>query len=188
MEACFAHAAPCASLTVVKRSGRGRASQERVDAARRQASLDLGRDLEQRDPFVEPPRSSLPPTPKIAPSVSAPVESRAIGVLTIGEAATRLGTSRAELEQLIDCGKVRALPTRFTHAVLKATRRPMTTSEVVDGALRKNLITPPGRTPATVVVRERFYTYVGRASNPAIRRDYTAGTTRAARRLGQVGL
>src|SRR5438876_293214 len=47
------------------RSGRGRSSRERVEAARRQAAIALRRDPDQRDPFVEPPKSSSaspPPT------------------------------------------------------------------------------------------------------------------------------
>jgi hypothetical protein len=47
----------------MKRSGRGRISKERVDAARRQAALALGRDPDQRDPFIEPPKSSLAAPP-----------------------------------------------------------------------------------------------------------------------------
>jgi hypothetical protein len=38
-------------------------------------------------------------------------------VLTLGEAATRLGMSRAALEAMIDAGKVEALPTGFARMV-----------------------------------------------------------------------
>jgi excisionase family DNA binding protein len=38
-------------------------------------------------------------------------------VLSLGEAAARLGVSRAELEAMIDAGKIVALPTGFTRMV-----------------------------------------------------------------------
>ena len=101
----------------MKGSGRGASSRERVDAARRQAALALGRDPEQRDPFVEPPKSGASSTPKAAESVSPPVASRGIGVLSIGEAAARLGMSRVQLEALVDRGAVHALPTGFTRMI-----------------------------------------------------------------------
>jgi excisionase family DNA binding protein len=101
----------------MKRSGRGRISNERVEAARRQAALALGRDPDQRDPFIEPPKSSSAPAPATAASASSPVESRGIGVLSIGEAAARLGMSRHELETMIDRGAVKALPTGFTRMI-----------------------------------------------------------------------
>jgi excisionase family DNA binding protein len=43
--------------------------------------------------------------------------SEAVGVLTLGEAAVRLGVSRSQLEALIDAGKVEALPTGFTRMI-----------------------------------------------------------------------
>jgi len=95
----------------MKRPGRDRSSRERVEAARRQAALALGRDPDQRDPFVDPPKSGPLSTPKAAESVSSPVLGRGIGVLTLGEAAASLGLSRRELEALIDRGAVTALPT-----------------------------------------------------------------------------
>lgn len=101
----------------MKRSGRGRSSRERVEEARRQVALALGRDPDQRASFIEPPRSSPPSTPKIAESTSLPVESRGIGVLSLGEAAGRLGMSRAQLETLLDRGAVTALPTGFTRMI-----------------------------------------------------------------------
>jgi len=48
---------------------------------------------------------------------SAHVESRRIGVLSIGEAAARLGMSRPQLEALIDRGLVEPLPTGFTRMI-----------------------------------------------------------------------
>jgi excisionase family DNA binding protein len=47
----------------------------------------------------------------------APRPSESVGVLTLGEAAARLGISRSHLEALIDAGKIEALPTGFTRTV-----------------------------------------------------------------------
>jgi excisionase family DNA binding protein len=101
----------------MKRGGRGRGNRERVDAARRQAALALGRDPDQRDLFVNPPKSSTPAPP--VPSADAPltVENRAIGVLSLGEAAVRLGLSRPQLEAMIDRGLIEALPTGYTRMI-----------------------------------------------------------------------
>jgi hypothetical protein len=101
----------------MKRSGRDRSSRERVDAARRQAALALGRDPDRRDAFVEPPKSSTLPPLKGAASASSPGESRGIRVLSLGEATARLGIRRSELEALIDRGMVEALPTGFTRMI-----------------------------------------------------------------------
>jgi excisionase family DNA binding protein len=38
-------------------------------------------------------------------------------VLAIGEAATRLGMSRAQLEKMVDTGTVQALPVGFTRMI-----------------------------------------------------------------------
>jgi excisionase family DNA binding protein len=101
----------------MNRSGRGRSSRERVDAARRQAALALGRDPDQRDSFLDPPKSSLLTPPKTSARASSFVESRGIGVLSIGEAAARLGMSRSKLAAMIDQGAVQALPTGFTRMI-----------------------------------------------------------------------
>ncbi len=101
----------------MKRSGRGRISRERVEAARRQAALALGRDPDQRDPFIEPPKLSSTPPPATTLRVRSSEASRGFGVLTIGEAAARLGMSRSQLEALIDRGAVEALPTGFTRMI-----------------------------------------------------------------------
>jgi excisionase family DNA binding protein len=80
-------------------------------------TLALGRDPAERDLFLEPPKSSSPaPAPPSAAGTS-PAQRRGIGVLTLGEAAARLGMSRSELETLIDRGAVRALPTGFTRMI-----------------------------------------------------------------------
>jgi len=99
------------------RSGRGRSSRERAEAARRQAALALGRDPDQRDPFIEPPKSGAPSTSKVAASLSPRIASRGIGVLSIGEAAARLGMGRSELEALIDRRAVEALPTGLSRMI-----------------------------------------------------------------------
>ena len=104
----------------MKRNGRSRTSRERVDAARRQAALALGRDPDQRDPFIGPPKSSSPALPMTSASESSPSASRGIAVLSIGEAAARLGVSRSQLEALIDRGAVEALPTGFARMIPSA--------------------------------------------------------------------
>lgn len=38
-------------------------------------------------------------------------------VLSLGEAASRLGVGRAELEAMIEAGKIEALPTGFTRMI-----------------------------------------------------------------------
>jgi excisionase family DNA binding protein len=101
----------------VKRRARGRSDQERVEAARRQAALALGRDPDQRGPFVEPPKSSAAQLHTSSASESSPVASRGIGLLSLGEAAARLGLSRRELETLVDRGTVEPLPTGFTRMI-----------------------------------------------------------------------
>jgi excisionase family DNA binding protein len=101
----------------MKGSGRGRSSRERVEAARRQAAVALGRDPDQRDSFIETPSSSPPPPATTLASKSSPVESRGIGVLSIGEAAVRLGMSRSQVDAMIDRGALAALPTGFTRMI-----------------------------------------------------------------------
>jgi hypothetical protein len=96
----------------VKRSWRGRSSRERVKAARRQAALALGRDPDLRDSFLDP-RKLSPLIPPTSESESAPVAGRGIRVLSVGEAATRLGMSRAQLEAMIARGGVETLPIEF---------------------------------------------------------------------------
>ena len=99
----------------MKRSGRGRSSRDRVEAARRQAALALGRDPDKRDSFLEPPKPSTAPV--TAPTASSSIDSRGISVLSIRQAAARLGMSRSQLEALIDRGAVTALPTGYTRMI-----------------------------------------------------------------------
>jgi uncharacterized cupin superfamily protein len=40
-----------------------------------------------------------------------------VAVLSLGDAAARLGLSRAELEAMIGAGTIEALPTRFTRVI-----------------------------------------------------------------------
>ena len=101
------------TLTVVKHRGRGRSSRERVDAARRQAALALGREPEQRDSFLQPPTVSSGGSPPTSDGESHSVQDRGVRVLTVGEAATRLGMNRAQLEAMIARGHVETLPIEF---------------------------------------------------------------------------
>jgi len=82
-------------------------------SARRQAREALGRDPSHGDLFEAPPRRKSAPTPA-SPTQSTPRPSEAIGVLSLGEAATRLGVSRSELEAMIAAGTIEALPTGYT--------------------------------------------------------------------------
>ena len=84
-------------------------------AARRQARLAQGRDPAGGDPHEgrPKPRSPLPPAPGPTWVASGP----SVGVLAFGEAATRLGLSRAQLEKMIDAGTVQALPTGLTRMI-----------------------------------------------------------------------
>ena len=95
-----------------------RSSWDRVVAARRQARIAQGRDPDDPDDlFRAPPKAkaSVPlPTP---PTVATDRPSESVGVLSLGEAANRMGMSRAQLEAKIDAGKIEALPTGFTRMV-----------------------------------------------------------------------
>lgn len=98
------------------RSGRGR--WERVLAARRQAHEALGRDPNSPGLFAAPPKAKTA-QPK-APTPMLPTRhpsERVEYVLSLGEAAARLGISRAQIEALIEAGKVEALPTGLTRMV-----------------------------------------------------------------------
>ena len=95
--------------------GPRRNSRERIDAARRQARIAQGRDPAGGDAHGGPPkrRSPLLPTPGPTWVASGP----SIGVLAIGEAAARLGMSRAPLDAMIGAGTVQALPVGFTRMI-----------------------------------------------------------------------
>jgi hypothetical protein len=98
------------------RSGRGR--WQRVLDARSQAREALGGDPKAREAFDGPPvarhGSSEPPPAQRYSDVAA---GTGVPVLSLGEAATRLGVSRHELEAMIAAGKFEALPTSFTRLI-----------------------------------------------------------------------
>jgi hypothetical protein len=95
---------------MTNRTGRGR--WERVVAARAQARAALGRDPSEVDPIDGPPKKRTPP-----PALQGPVwvaHGPGVTALSIGEAASKLGMSRAELEAMIAAGKVKTLATGYT--------------------------------------------------------------------------
>jgi hypothetical protein len=65
-------------------------------------------------------------------------------------------------------------------AVLKSARRPLTTREVTELALRHGLIAPIGKTPEATM-SATLYTAVRDNPQGTIKRDYRPGPTRAAR-------
>ena len=79
-------------------------------ASRKQARAALGRN-DTPGLFDAKPKPKAA-TPYVEPE--APQQERqsdAIGVLTLGEAAVRLGVSRSQLEAMIAAGKIEAIPT-----------------------------------------------------------------------------
>ena len=98
---------------MTSRSGRGR--WEHVVSARRQARLALGRDPASGDDYGGRPKppSSLPPAPGLMLVAHGP----GVPVLTIGEAAQRLGMTRAQLDALVARGQVRTLATDFVSVI-----------------------------------------------------------------------
>jgi hypothetical protein len=92
--------------------GRRSGSWKRVEAARRQARLALGKDADGPDDYggrPKPRSSTLPPPPAPTPVMPGP----GVPVLMVGEAAQRLGMSRPELEAMIAAGRVDTLPIEF---------------------------------------------------------------------------
>lgn len=65
-------------------------------------------------------------------------------------------------------------------AVLKASRKPMTSADITQAALPKELIRPQGKTPVATMCAA-LYVYVRNTAAPVIRREYQPGPTRAAR-------
>jgi hypothetical protein len=63
--------------------------------------------------------------------------------------------------------------------VLKSARRPLTTREVTELALRRGLITPTGKTPEATM-RAILYNAVRDNPQGTIQRDYRPGPIRAA--------
>ena len=65
-------------------------------------------------------------------------------------------------------------------AVLNASRKPMTTAEITESAIRKGLIRPLGKTP-NATMSATLYLHARDRAESAIRREYRPGPTRAAR-------
>jgi excisionase family DNA binding protein len=85
--------------------------------ARQRAREALGRDPNQTDLFDAPPKSTTPlRTPEPVKAVADP-DAHVECVLSLGEAAARLGVSRDELEAMIAAGKIEALPCGFTRMI-----------------------------------------------------------------------
>jgi hypothetical protein len=64
-------------------------------------------------------------------------------------------------------------------AVLKASRRAMTTEEITDAAIRQGLITPRGKTPVQTM-GAALYRQLHDAAPPVLQRDFKPGPVRAA--------
>jgi hypothetical protein len=90
-----------------------RGQRTRVDAARKQAAAALG-----RDPEAVAPRGTARYVPAEPPQQRQPTPREALAVLSLGEAAVRIGVSRRELAAMIAAGKIEALPTGFTQMIL----------------------------------------------------------------------
>jgi hypothetical protein len=105
----------------VKRRGRSRSDRERVEAARRQAALALGRDPVRRDSLGSPSmptpaasRAALAVDDASIPLANGLAVDSPIAVLTIGEAAARLQLLRSQLQAMVKRRAIAALPTGFT--------------------------------------------------------------------------
>lgn len=99
--------------------GRRSGNWERVEAARRQARLALGRDPDTTDLYDAPPTRKAPPPALPEPARVASDRSTAEYVLTLGEAATRLSMSRRELEAMVERGEVAALQGEFIRVIAR---------------------------------------------------------------------
>lgn len=87
-------------------------------AARRQAQTALGRDPNSPDLYAAPPKAKTALPKAATPMLATRHPSERVEyVLSLGEAATRLGVSRTALEAMIDAGKVETLPTGFTRMI-----------------------------------------------------------------------
>lgn len=64
--------------------------------------------------------------------------------------------------------------------VLRTARRPLTTREVSEAALRSRLIEPVGKTP-DATMSAALYRHVRDAPHPLLRRAFTQGPARAVR-------
>jgi hypothetical protein len=90
-----------------------------VIAARRQAQAELGRDPNSPGLYsASPPKAKTPlPEPPGPVFVAIHPSEKSEGVLSLGEAAARIGVSRAQLEAMADAGKVEALTTGYARMV-----------------------------------------------------------------------
>ena len=85
-------------------SSRGR--WQRVLDARRASRESLGHDPSQGDLFDAPPKKKSGIYVPSQPPSAEPRQDESIHVLTLGEAAARLGLSRGDLERMIAAGRV----------------------------------------------------------------------------------
>lgn len=124
---------------MTSRSGRGR--WQRVLDARKQAREALGHGPVGGDLHGAPKRktapSQLPPVPTWSTERPANRPDESVSVLSLGEAAARLGVSRAELETMIAAGKIEALPTGFTRMIRTWEDSSLTGRTTVKDQLRK---------------------------------------------------
>jgi excisionase family DNA binding protein len=89
-----------------------------VIEARRQARAALGRGPDGGDLYGAPPKRKTAIPPAAAPvALTRHPSERSELVLSLGEAASRLGVSRATLEAMVEAGKIEALPTGFTRMI-----------------------------------------------------------------------
>jgi excisionase family DNA binding protein len=100
---------------MTSRSRRG--GWQRVLDARRQSREALGWNPNQGDLFEGPPKKKSAADVPLSPRPVEPRRDELIGVLTLGEAASRLGISCPELEAMIAAGKIEALETGFTEMI-----------------------------------------------------------------------
>lgn len=77
--------------------------------------MALGRDPASGDDYGGRPKPPSPLPPALAPTMIA--HGPGVGVLTVREAATRLGLGRVELEAMIARGQVETLPIEFGRVI-----------------------------------------------------------------------
>lgn len=77
----------------------------------------VGPRTEGGDLYAEPPKRKTTVVPPAALLPSTPRPSESVAVLSLGEAAGRLGMTRTQVEAMIDAGKVEAFPTGFNRMI-----------------------------------------------------------------------
>src|SRR5438552_1395316 len=100
---------------MARRPGRGR--WQRVLDARSQARSALGQGQNRSDLFDRPPRRESKGCVSRWPVPVEPRPNESVHVVTLGEPATGLGVSRADVESMIAAGKIEALPTGYTRTI-----------------------------------------------------------------------